>query len=102
MTKPKRQLDFDQAVEQARLAFLAEHLGDKSASVATGYAEYRANLGDLANSRKPRVYASPNVVKEQGHYYDLEFCMWLQKNFDYLCEYYQRNPDFKLWQGSKA
>ncbi len=102
---PKRQTSFDLAVEEARLAYLESQEGQEQGLVLAGLAAYKklheaiSNEGELANRRKPRVYASPNVTKQTGKFYDLEFCLWLQHNFDYLLAHHQEFPGFKLWQG---
>ena len=96
---------FERAVEEARLAYLAAVEGRvykrlAAAASAQGTALLPTEIPeDLASRRKPRVYSSPNVQKQEGAFYDLEFCLWLQHNFDYLLAHHQEFPGFKLWQG---
>jgi hypothetical protein len=95
MSKARQASSFDLAVEQARLEYLAS--SGQQAGTITGV---KTKLVEpLVNRRKPRVYSSPNVTKATGTFYDLEFCLWLQHNFDNLLAHHREFPGFKLYQG---
>ena len=48
--------------------------------------ERKAWEDDLANRRKPRMYASVDLTPSKPTDITLDFCAWLHRNFDALVE----------------